>query len=260
MTSFRQAAIISEMAPVDPIQLLAQAWPFQGLGEADLQVVFQAAQRRRVARDGFFFYQGDPATAFYILLEGRAKLTQLTPEGHQVLVHFIGPGEGFGIIAALNGAVYPLSAQAMEDCLALAWDSETIVRLMERYPRIALNALRLLAGRFKELQDRYRELATERVEQRVARALLRLARQTGRKVEGGVLIDLPLSRQDLAEMTGTTLYTVSRILSRWEQQGLVEAGRERVLIRHPHGLVVIAEDLPSGTSPKDVLDSVDPDL
>ncbi|MER3457798.1 MAG: hypothetical protein C4309_03385 [Chloroflexota bacterium] len=118
-----------------------------------------------------------------------------------------------------------------------------MVRLMERTPRLAFNALRLLAGRVQELQDRVRELATERVERRVARTLLRLARQAGRKVENGVLIDLPLSRQDLAEMTGTTLFTVSRVLSRWEQQGLVEAGRERVLIRFPHGLVRIAEDL-----------------
>jgi CRP-like cAMP-binding protein len=93
------------------------------------------------------------------------------------------------------------------------------------------------------VQERLRELATERVEQRVARTLLRLARQVGRKVEGGVLIDMPLSRQDLAEMTGTTLYTVSRILSQWEQQHLVETGRERILIRQPHGLVAIAEDL-----------------
>ena len=75
-------------------------------------------------------------------------------------------------------------------------------------------------------------------------ALLRLVRQVGRKVEGGILIDLPLTRQDLAEMTGTTLYTVSRILSRWEQENLVETGRERVLICYPHGLTRIAEDLP----------------
>jgi CRP-like cAMP-binding protein len=78
----------------------------------------------------------------------------------------------------------------------------------------------------------------------VARALLRLARQAGQRAEDGVLIGLPLSREDLAEMTGTTLYTVSRILSHWEQQGFVEAGRERVLIHHPHALVAIAEDLP----------------
>jgi CRP-like cAMP-binding protein len=74
--------------------------------------------------------------------------------------------------------------------------------------------------------------------------VLRLARQSGHKVAGGILIDLPLSRQNLAELTGTTLYTVSRILSQWEAQGLVETGRERVLIRNPHGLVVVADDLP----------------
>jgi CRP-like cAMP-binding protein len=115
---------------------------------------------------------------------------------------------------------------------------------MERYPQISLNGLRLIAGRFRELQDRYRELATERVEQRVARALVRLTRQVGKRTEEGVLIDLPLSRQDLGEMTGTTLYTVSRIMSRWEQAGLVVTGRERIVIRNPHGLVIIAEDLP----------------
>lgn len=83
----------------------------------------------------------------------------------------------------------------------------------------------------------------------MARTLLRLASQTGRQMPGGVLLDMRLSRQDLANMTGTTVYTVSRVLSRWEQDGLVKSRRERVLIRKPHGLVVIAEDLPSGALP-----------
>jgi CRP-like cAMP-binding protein len=86
------------------------------------------------------------------------------------------------------------------------------------------------------------------VERRIASALIRLTRQTGKRTERGVLLDLPLSRQDLAEMTGTTLYSVSRTLSGWEQQGLIESGRERIVILSPHGLVTIAEDLPSGAS------------
>ena len=86
-------------------------------------------------------------------------------------------------------------------------------------------------------------LATERVERRVARALLRLVGQAGTKTEGGVLIDFPLSRQDLAELTGTTLHTVSRILSSWEHKGIIESGRRRIVICQPHGLVTIAEDL-----------------
>jgi CRP-like cAMP-binding protein len=227
-----------------PIQLMAQTLPFQGLSPSELQVVSQAAHLRQVERHTFFFHQEDPATTFYILVEGQVRLTEVTPEGHQVLVRFISPGEAIGIIAVLENTVYPVAAQAVEDCLTLTWDSTTLERLMERFPRIAINGLRLVSQRWHELEERYLELATERVERRVAQTLLRLVRQVGRKVEGGILIDLPLTRQDLAEMTGTTLYTVSRILSRWEQGKLVETGRERVLICYPHGLARIAEDLP----------------
>lgn len=217
---------------------------FQGLSAPELAAVAQAARQRQVERGGAFFFQGDPATVCYVLVEGRLRLIQSTPEGQQVILRFIGPGEGFGIVASLSDTTYPATAEAVNDCLALAWDGAAVAQLMERYPRLAINGMRLLAQRVREFQDRLRELATERVARRVARTLLRLVRQAGRKVEGGVLIDLALSRQDLAEMTGTTLYTVSRILSHWEQQGLIETGRERVLIRVPHGLVAIAEDLP----------------
>jgi CRP-like cAMP-binding protein len=149
-----------------------------------------------------------------------------------------------GIIVALSDMAYPLSAEAVQDCLALAWEAGAVRRLMEQYPSLALGGLQLVAERFRHLQARYLELATERVERRVARALLRLARQAGKRVENGILLDLPLSRQDLGEMTGTTLYTVSRILSGWEQDGIISTGRERIVICKPHGLVTIAEDLP----------------
>jgi CRP/FNR family transcriptional regulator, nitrogen oxide reductase regulator len=199
---------------------------------------------RAVPAGSCFFLQSDLATLFYVLIEGRVRLTQVTAEGQQVILRFITPGEGMGIVAALGAMDYPASAEALGACQALMWEGRMVAALMERYPRLALNGMRLLAQRVREFQDRLRELATERVERRVARMLLRLARQSGHKVAGGILIDLPLSRQTLAEMTGTTLYTVSRILSQWEAQGLVESGRERVVIRHPHGLVVIADDLP----------------
>jgi CRP-like cAMP-binding protein len=229
---------------VDPIPILARAPIFQGLEPTALPPILKAGRYKQVAADTFFFHQGEPAAQFYVLLEGRARLTQVTAEGHQVIVHYVGPGDGVGIIVALSSIPYPVSAEAVEDCLALSWDAETILQLMLDCPRLALNGMKLIAQRFAELQDRYRELATERVERRVARALLRLVRQMGKRVEGGVLIDIPLSRQDLAEMTGTTLYTVSRILSRWEEQGLVDLGRERVILRKSHELVIIAEDLP----------------
>ncbi len=114
--------------------------------------------------------------------------------------------------------------------------------------------MRHMSARMQEMQDRVRELSTERVERRIANTLLRLANQTGVKSPAGVLINVALTRQDIAEMTGTTLYTVSRTLSRWEQEGIIESRRERVIIRSPHGLVMIAEDLPPPGKNKNVKD------
>lgn len=118
--------------------------------------------------------------------------------------------------------------------------------LMMDFPRLALNALDMIGRRFVQLQERYQEAATMRVEQRVARALLRLVRQFGRRAEtGGVLIDMPLTRQELAEITGTNLYNVSRILSKWEQNGYIASNQKRITLVRSHEIVLIAEDLAS---------------
>lgn len=218
---------------------------FQGLAPQDLETVLAASKEQKVADGSFVFYQDDPVQGIYLLKSGRVKLTQLADDGQQVLMRVITPGMLFAAIGIVAGAVYPVTAQAAENSIVLFWTQETILKLVSSHPALAINALKLLAGHVREFQDRYRELATERVERRLARAILRLASQTGRKTEEGVLLDLPLTRQDLAEMSGTTLYTVSRILTQWESQGLVLSGRERVVIRFPHGLVRIAEDLPA---------------
>lgn len=198
---------------------------------------------KRVDAGATFFREGDPASSFFVLDSGSVKLTQLTPEGHQVVLRLVGPGDAFGGVAAFGGGTYPITAEAVTDAAALEWLGSAMTRLMERHPRLALNALQFVAARLHELEVRYRQLATEKVERRVARALLRLVQQAGRPIEAGVLIDLPLSRDDIAQMTGTTLYTVSRIVSRFETDGLLEAGRQRVVIRNPSALSRIADDL-----------------
>lgn len=236
---------MSEESNQAPLRILGQAPLFSDLPESARRVALDASYRRRLRRGEFFFLQEDPATTFYVLLEGRARLSQLTADGHQITIRYVAPGDAMGIIVALSDMTYPLSGEAILDCEALAWDAGAVKRLMEKYPPLALAGLRLVADRFRHLQERYRELTTERVERRIARALLRLARQTGKRVENGILLDLPLSRQDLGEMTGTTLYTVSRILSGWEQASIIATGRERIVICKPHDLVTIAEDLPA---------------
>lgn len=217
---------------------------FRGTSVPDLEKAVKAASTYRIDEGSFFFQEGDPAERVYVLLQGRVRLLQVTVEGQQVIHNIVTPVDSFAVISVLAEETYPVSAQALEESTVLSWDRVTMNDMMRRIPVISQNAIQILSQRVRGLQDRLREMATERVERRLARTLLRLVRQVGRKVPEGVLIDLPLSRQDLAEMTGTTLFTVSRTLSQWETQGIVQSGRERVIIVFPHGLVAIAEDLP----------------
>jgi CRP-like cAMP-binding protein len=227
----------------DPFAFAKPVALFASLDTTALHEVKTAARTKQIEAGSTFFREGDAAVAFFVLTDGSVKLTQIAPEGHQVVLRLVGPGDAFGGVAALGGAAYPITAEAVTDASALEWPGPVMAGLMERYPRLALNALQFVAARLHELQVQYRQLATERVERRVARALLRLVHQAGRRIESGVLIDLPLSRDDIAQMTGTTLYTVSRIISRFEADGLLEAGRQRMVIRHPHGLLKVADDL-----------------
>jgi CRP-like cAMP-binding protein len=224
---------------------LAHVALFQGLAEDTLARIAGLAHAKSLEPGQSFFTEGEPAEAFFVLTSGRVKLTQLTPEGHQVVLRLIGPGDAFGGVGAFGDPTYPISAEAVEPSIALAWTSTTMRHLLETEPTIAVNAVRFVAGRLHDLQQRYRQAMTERVERRVARALLRLVRDAGRRVDSGVEITFPVSRQDIAEMTGTTLYTVSRLLSAWEAQGIVLSGRQHIVLTKPHALVAIAEDLPS---------------
>jgi CRP-like cAMP-binding protein len=149
----------------------------------------------------------------------------------------------FGALGAVREqAEYPASAQALQDSSALAWSSTFLHGMLEARPYLSLDLMQLMTTYIQEMQSRYRELATEKLEQRIARTLLRLAAQSGQRAEEGIALEL--SRQDLAEMSGATLHSVSRVLAEWDRNGLVDAGREHLVLTDPHGLVRLAEGLP----------------
>ena len=225
-------------------ELVRQSSLFKNIRSDVFVQVLESSVPRSVEEGGFFFLQGDPATHAYVLVEGRVKMIQITPNGQQITMRILTPGQTYAGIALLNPrAGYPATAQAVENSTALAWGTAHLRELVEKDPSISLNVMSLMHGYISELQERQKALVTDRVEQRIARILLKLAAQSGRKIDEGVLIDLPITRQDIAEMSGTTLYTVSRTLNEWERSGLLEIGRERVVIREPHGLVSIADEL-----------------
>ncbi len=216
---------------------------FRDASDEDLKLFAEKGILRTIEEGEFFFFQGDPATYFYILIEGRAKLLQTNQTGQQVNLRTITEWQMFGALGAVrDNATYPATAQALEPSTALAIESSFFHEMLKTRPYLNFSLMQLMTGYIMEMQERYRELATERVERRVALTVLRLAAQVGKRTEDdGMMVELPLSRQDLAEASGTTIFTVSRVLADWERRGLVEAGRERVVIRNPHGLVQISE-------------------
>jgi len=220
--------------------LLADAPLFAGLDAAAIARVAASGQLVAKPAGAAFFDQGDPADAFFLLADGQVRIVQVTPEGHLVTLRYIGPGQVFGAVPLFAGGPYPAGAIAVLGSRAARWTHTAARRLAEVYPPLLANALAIVGRRLQEMQDRYREMATERVERRVARAVLHLA---GRRSDGaaGVEIDFPISRQDIAELTGTTLSTVSRILSAWEQKGMLEGGRMHIRVTRPDRLRAIAD-------------------
>jgi CRP/FNR family transcriptional regulator, nitrogen oxide reductase regulator len=204
--------------------LIASCPLFAGLPTEIQQRLAATARLKRLAAGEALFHQGDTATHVYLVSSGRVRLSQSGGDGGQVIVRFIGPGELFGWVAVVRGIAFPVTAEADGATRLLAWDRETMKELADRAPELGTGALALVAGRMHQLQERFLEVATQSVPQRVARALLRLEDEGCRGAHRRSS-RLEMRRQDLAEMCGTTLFTVSRLLTEWRHQGWMDCGR-----------------------------------
>lgn len=221
--------------------LIADLPLFAAMPPDQLDGALAAANSHHYPKGSVVFSQGENAHSFFVLLHGRLRVTQTTPTGEQIVVRFVSPGDMFGVAMALRRDTYPGTATAVVDSLALVWPSSAWAGLIANNSAFAANALQTVGNRLQEAHTRLREISTEEAERRIAHAVLRLAREGGRETAEGLLIDFPLSRQDIAEMTGTTLHTVSRIMSAWEAMGLTESGRQRIVVRDAARLSAIAD-------------------
>ncbi|HEY0851781.1 MAG TPA: Crp/Fnr family transcriptional regulator [Bradyrhizobium sp.] len=221
--------------------LVAHLPTFLGLSGEELAEVLREARSVRYPRNSEIFSQGEEVHSFFLLLNGHVRASKTTPTGEQVVMRYVAPGEIFGVAPAMGLKQYPATAMAVDDSVVLVWPSAAWPRLVTKFPALATNTLQAVGSRLQESFTRVVEMSTEQVEQRVAHALVRLAKRSGRQVDGGIEIDFPISRQDIAQMTGTTLHTVSRILSGWEQAGLIESARQRVVLRDPEQIFALAE-------------------
>lgn len=221
--------------------LLVDLPPFAGLARDHLRQILDEASAQRHEAGTSIFVEGAAAGQFFLLLDGHVRAQRVTPNGAQVILHEIPPGELFGIARAMGLDAYPATAVAVSECIVLHWPMRLWADFMARFDGFARQTYRTIGQRMQDNNDRIMEMATQQVEQRISNALLRLVNQSGRKTAIGIEIDFPITRQDLSEMSGTTLHTVSRVLSAWEKSGIVQSERKRITVVQPHQLVVLSQ-------------------
>jgi CRP-like cAMP-binding protein len=224
------------------LEYLRKTEIFRGLTDQVLTTILNFSRQRTYRKDEFVFMQGAPARRFYVVKSGQIKLYQTTADGGRVTLRYVGPGEAFGVIVVLRETEYPVSAQAAEDCVLLGWSDQNLKDIMLQHPKVAIHAISILSDFILGFMDRIQGLSTRRVDQRVAKALLRFAETTGQYSEQIMTIGMKLTRQDIAEITGTTLYTVSRTLSAWESKGWIDCSNSFIRIKQSEKLEELAHD------------------
>lgn len=212
------------------IAQLGRTPPFVRLDPRQLRETLDLSEVRRLRGGAIVFDEGQPVRRFHLLLSGSIRFVRLTADGSQIIVLHIPAGQMFGIGTALGQITHQVTAITADDCVVLSWPNALWPTFSGAYLGFAAEAFRTFGNRADEMSDRLVELSTKLVEQRIACALVRMIGQSGRVVPGGVEIGFPITRQNVADMTGTTLHTVSRLLSDWEKRGLVESRRCRIVV------------------------------
>jgi len=186
------------------------------------------------------FSEGSPSDRFYLIASGRVKVFKTAPSGKDVILEIFGVGDPLGAVAVYEGWPFPASAVALDDTTCLTITRSVFFDLLEAHPTLVRGLLLGLTHRLVELTNRLTELTGGRVEPRLARVFLKLAGDVGKPGEGGTFIPTPLSRQELADLTGTTIETAIRIMSRWGKQGIVLTKKEGFVLLDVHALQAIA--------------------
>jgi len=202
---------------------------FADLTPAEFEAIISAAREKRFTRRETIFTEGDPVRQVTMLISGFVKVTQMGVNGNEVILRLNGAGEIVGSYRVCVNCNHCATAQTVQPCVALVWDAVTFEKLQARIPTFRRNSVRALEERLQEMEQRFREVSTEKVGSRLSSELVRLSDRLRRSNEG--ILEITLSRAELAQLTGTTLFTVSRLLCQWQNQGIVRIRRESVFVQ-----------------------------
>lgn len=228
-------------SPVEEVDALLRITPvFKKLAPDDRQTIARAASIRRYAKGDPIFEQGTASDAFYTIASGRVKIFKMMPTGKDIILEVFGTGDPLGAVAAYDGRPFPASAVALEDTTCVVIPRASFFSLLEQHPSLVRGLMLGLTIRLVDLTNRLAELSGGRIEPRFARLFVKLAGEMGRTERGGTFIPLALSRQELADMTGTTIETCIRIMSRWGKQEVVRTEKDGFVILDRKALEAVA--------------------
>lgn len=222
------------------LSILQQVPFFNDLSTAEIHAVNEQFHEFGYEPGEPIYFSGETAENLYIVAAGQVKLLRHSISGQDVLLDILQPGEYFGSLTMLADEVYPDTAQAQTDVCVLSIRSNAFRTLLQQYPLAALAVLDITAQRLQETQETVHRLSVNSVEQRIAAVLLKLAHKLGEITTEGILIQMPLSRDDLAQMSGTTPETASRIVSQFQKEGLVHSGRQWIAVTDQPRLKMVA--------------------
>ncbi|MCL5063404.1 MAG: Crp/Fnr family transcriptional regulator [Nitrospiraceae bacterium] len=204
---------------------------FSALNDEELKEIQSFLIRENFKKKQEIFSEGDPSDWFYILINGKVKITKLSHDGREIIIELISPPDFFGGFAVLKGFPYPANAVAMEDSNVIKISRYNLLKVIDRFPNVMYDITSNLGDRIREFHDTLKNIALERVESRIAALLLKLADKAGEKKDKTILINIRLTKQDIAEMVGTTVETAIRVMSKFKKSGFIDDKDGKVLIK-----------------------------
>ncbi|MBZ5546923.1 MAG: Crp/Fnr family transcriptional regulator [Acidobacteriia bacterium] len=209
---------------------LAQAGLFTGLSDAELTFLAQRAVPRKFSGGEIVFSEGDPCAGMYVVESGHVRIFKTSPGGREQVLSIDGPGGSIAELPVFDGGNYPASVSAMEDSTLLFISKQDFQALCMTHPQVALKVLRVVGARLRKLVGIIEELSFTTVRHRLAAFLVRMAQKEGQRLSEGIEITLPASNQELASQIGTVRELVSRNLSRFQSEKLIQMDGRRIVI------------------------------
>ncbi|MCK5504689.1 MAG: Crp/Fnr family transcriptional regulator [Thermodesulfovibrionia bacterium] len=212
-------------------EILKKSEVFSSLKDEDAESISGLFEKKVFKNNEVIFMEGDPSDKFYIVAEGNVKILKHTMMGKDVILEIMSPGDIFGGVAVLDNKPYPASAQAMESITVARISRQNLLKIMEEYPMLKLEIVKYFSDKLRDAHEMLKNVATERVEKRIASLLFKLSEKVGIEDGGYRKIDFPLTRQEISEMVGTTVETCIRTMSKFQKKGMIRSSNGRISIK-----------------------------